>query len=256
MPRKPEVPCNRCGCLGWASRTCLPPGQYRCRPCRREEPQGYEPSPEKWTQTPCATCGVAVVHLVRKPRSFCSRACSSRRAGSTTDPYYKRARKAPGLSDKARSKLLTHWRKQGKRCAYCPGPPETLDHVIPLQRGGTNYEGNLVPCCRRCNGSKTDRLIVEWFNGRPRSHTISPRGRPRVSPKRRPELVMVLLTACPICDVIHGRNTSTGTCSHDCALESHARRAREKYRAAHGIQLEPDAPSRPSKRTKVLSRTS
>lgn len=38
----------------------------------------------------------------------------------------------------------------------------SLDHVIPLARGGAHCEGNLQPLCMDCNRSKNDRLMIEW----------------------------------------------------------------------------------------------
>jgi len=43
-------------------------------------------------------------------------------------------------------------------CHYCgekfsPGQL-TMDHRIPLARGGTSTQGNLVPCCKACNNQK------------------------------------------------------------------------------------------------------
>jgi 5-methylcytosine-specific restriction enzyme A len=44
-------------------------------------------------------------------------------------------------------------------CAYCQGtfaPDElTMDHVVPLARGGRSIKGNVVPCCQACNATKT-----------------------------------------------------------------------------------------------------
>lgn len=56
-------------------------------------------------------------------------------------------------------------------CAYCE-TTETLsvDHVVPLSRGGLHEVGNLVVACRSCNSSKKDRLLselpLEWFEQR------------------------------------------------------------------------------------------
>lgn len=49
-------------------------------------------------------------------------------------------------------------------CAYCGESSDDLcaDHVIPLSRGGTNHESNLVCACRPCNSSKSDLLLSEW----------------------------------------------------------------------------------------------
>jgi 5-methylcytosine-specific restriction protein A len=36
-----------------------------------------------------------------------------------------------------------------------------LDHVIPLEDGGVNAEGNLQPLCKPCHGKKTGREATE-----------------------------------------------------------------------------------------------
>ena len=38
----------------------------------------------------------------------------------------------------------------------------TMDHVIPLSRGGRSTKDNLVPCCKACNNKKKSSLPVEW----------------------------------------------------------------------------------------------
>lgn len=47
-------------------------------------------------------------------------------------------------------------------CAYCGGPVQHIDHVIPLSRGGSNWPANLVPACAPCNLSKNKRTFREW----------------------------------------------------------------------------------------------
>lgn len=39
------------------------------------------------------------------------------------------------------------------------GADLTLDHVIPITRGGTNHETNLCTSCGRCNRSKNGRTL-------------------------------------------------------------------------------------------------
>jgi len=48
-------------------------------------------------------------------------------------------------------------------CFYC-GVSEniTLDHVIPLSRGGKHSIGNIVPACGKCNYSKNNKTVMEW----------------------------------------------------------------------------------------------
>lgn len=48
-------------------------------------------------------------------------------------------------------------------CAAC-GTMENLsmDHIIPLARGGSHSVGNLMTLCRSCNASKSKKTIMEW----------------------------------------------------------------------------------------------
>ncbi|MEU5149753.1 HNH endonuclease [Streptomyces yangpuensis] len=50
----------------------------------------------------------------------------------------------------------------GNRCAYCPALATHLDHVIPLSKGGTDTESNIVPACQHCNLSKGAKTLEEW----------------------------------------------------------------------------------------------
>ncbi|MEL7500044.1 MAG: HNH endonuclease signature motif containing protein [Planctomycetota bacterium] len=51
------------------------------------------------------------------------------------------------------------------RCVYCDlrisGPSMTVDHVVPLSRGGSDIESNRVWACRTCNQFKADRTPAE-----------------------------------------------------------------------------------------------
>ena len=38
----------------------------------------------------------------------------------------------------------------------------TMDHIVPLGRGGTSIKGNVVPACKDCNTRKKHLLPVEW----------------------------------------------------------------------------------------------
>lgn len=52
------------------------------------------------------------------------------------------------------------------RCHYCgqlsPRAELTMDHVVPLTRGGKSVKGNLAVCCKACNNRKKNLLPVEW----------------------------------------------------------------------------------------------
>ena len=48
-------------------------------------------------------------------------------------------------------------------CIYCGSLQDiTLEHVIPISRGGTHGIGNIASACRNCNLSKGSKTIMEW----------------------------------------------------------------------------------------------
>jgi len=71
--------------------------------------------------------------------------------------------------NKARELRKSQWWKNRVAkgvCHYCRGsfPPEELsmDHIVPVIRGGTSSRGNVVPCCKECNNRKKHLLPIEW----------------------------------------------------------------------------------------------
>lgn len=52
-------------------------------------------------------------------------------------------------------------RRDGHHCAYCGKNANTIDHVIPKSRGGSESWENLVACCFKCNNIKSDRTPQE-----------------------------------------------------------------------------------------------
>ncbi len=62
-------------------------------------------------------------------------------------PWWKR-RIAPGL------------------CHYCGvnvgAKALTMDHLVPVIRGGVSSKGNLVPACKPCNNAKKHKLPFEF----------------------------------------------------------------------------------------------
>lgn len=63
---------------------------------------------------------------------------------------------------------------QGWKCAYCQRPMRkkrhkdfcgqeaTVDHVVPISRGGGNWKSNLVMACAKCNQDKDDMTGDEY----------------------------------------------------------------------------------------------
>ena len=76
------------------------------------------------------------------------------RQHTTNDPIYRRNRLIL-LADKP-------------PCYRCGKPADTADHIIEVDRGGTNDMDNLRPACRRCNSqtgatykAKRDALRIQ-----------------------------------------------------------------------------------------------
>ena len=63
--------------------------------------------------------------------------------------------------NKARALRASQWwkRKCAKGiCHYCkntfPAKELTMDHIVPISKGGKSTKGNVVPCCKACNTEK------------------------------------------------------------------------------------------------------
>ena len=52
------------------------------------------------------------------------------------------------------------------KCYYCQKSLEhnetTMDHIVPVSRGGSSSKGNIVISCKECNNLKKDLTPVEW----------------------------------------------------------------------------------------------
>lgn len=75
---------------------------------------------------------------------------------SDTDPKRLKAER-----EKARELRATAWWKEKVQkgiCHYCEkkfkSQDLTMDHLVPLARGGLSSKNNLVPACKECNAKK------------------------------------------------------------------------------------------------------
>ncbi len=82
---------------------------------------------------------------------------------SVSEKEIKRERK------KAAELRRSQWWKRKRSngiCHYCgeKSPPRelTMDHLVPIIRGGKSTKGNLVPSCKECNSRKKHHLDFEW----------------------------------------------------------------------------------------------
>lgn len=245
MARKRDLPCADCGELLWSGSSSLPAGRARCRPCRRARPTT---APRRYT---CKRCGIEF-ERTGASRGYCSLECwylTSRgpRISAPNDARTsRRAREeaAPGLTRGARVKLLRRWQRQQRACLYCDARATTMDHVLPLVRGGTNHEGNLAPACKRCNSSKGGKTVIEWRTGKRLPPMTEPlpwcyvTARVKAEPKPTP-----VRSPCPMCEgtVPPPRRVY---CTDACATEAFNRYVRDKYRKRVGLPVDPSMPTK------------
>ncbi len=73
--------------------------------------------------------------------------------------------------EKARARELRRsawWKRRitAGVCHYCGrqvgATALTMDHLVPLIRGGRSVRGNAVPACKDCNSKKQSLLPWEW----------------------------------------------------------------------------------------------
>ena len=85
--------------------------------------------------------------------------------------FYETADEKQVSREKAKARRLrkTAWwdrRVQPGVCHYCGREVGrknlTMDHIVPLIRGGRSTKGNIVPACKECNNQKKYLLPVEW----------------------------------------------------------------------------------------------
>jgi 5-methylcytosine-specific restriction endonuclease McrA len=71
--------------------------------------------------------------------------------------------------EKARELRRSRWwqnRLAKGVCHWCgdtfPPAELTMDHIVPITRGGKSSRGNVVPACKECNSRKKYLLPMEW----------------------------------------------------------------------------------------------
>ncbi len=82
---------------------------------------------------------------------------------------------------KARDLRSSQWWKRRLNkgvCHYCGRgvtPKDlTMDHIVPIARGGKSTKGNVVAACKECNNAKKQLLPMEWEQHLARLSRIEP----------------------------------------------------------------------------------
>lgn len=87
------------------------------------------------------------------------------------DPYAYNLTEAEMNMERRKARELRNsqwWKRRCARgvCHYCgrSTPPKelTMDHIVPISRGGRSTKGNIVAACKECNTAKRHLLPMEW----------------------------------------------------------------------------------------------
>lgn len=76
----------------------------------------------------------------------------------------RRARKAGAEGLYTQADVVRIFKAQKGRCAACGDRKKlTVDHIVPLNKGGSNWPSNLQGLCLSCNCSKSDKDPLEFM---------------------------------------------------------------------------------------------
>jgi 5-methylcytosine-specific restriction endonuclease McrA len=87
------------------------------------------------------------------------------------DPFISPVTDEEVRKEKLRARTLkkTQWWKRKcaeGTCYFCSRKMHsrelTMEHVVPIIRGGKSTKGNVVPACKSCNSKKKYLLPLEW----------------------------------------------------------------------------------------------
>jgi hypothetical protein len=182
-------------------RTCTKPGcgnKHRARGlCSTHYNREHQPTWHAPIQVACVVCGGTAMRGSKSDRRHvCSRDCWRTLVGAT--PGYDADQSAADRARKAGATVVvvfsvrSVFERDGWRCRMCgvllvrdagDFPPDmaTIDHIVPLSRGGAHTVDNAQAACLHCNSAKQDRLEVA--SSGPRLHPLDgsvrdPRGVP------------------------------------------------------------------------------
>lgn len=111
----------------------------------------------------CVHCGAAMPRAMRRDAKFCSAECNE-----AAHAQWRKMAKRRGADGKAKFNRADIADRDQWRCGICGGlisrrkkHPDpyalSVDHIVPLARGGSNEPTNLQAAHLRCNLSRRDR---------------------------------------------------------------------------------------------------
>lgn len=185
-PGYAPIPCAQCGTTFTPYR--LVNNRFCSTACRKRNGRTSSKAPKT-----CPQCQAAFSPEKSMKQTYCSNTCrtsanrarvaadeerraarrESQRAYSRTEAYrivQRSAKARRRAAERVGTITVAEWTALVARfqsaCAYCGAQNVklTMDHVVPLARGGAHSLSNVVPACRPCNSAKCDR---DWSDKLP-----------------------------------------------------------------------------------------
>lgn len=176
MPNQRVIPCAGPGCdaLMWRTgKGSLPPGQATCRKCRAaaarrdaccayclEAFESRRRSDGRWTSC-CSKSCAQLYRVTGTPGLVVGRDPEKLKANYRAKNHRRRTKMR--MSSDVTPAYERSLRAKAKKCPLCwvkltdiPGQPASkeLDHIVPINVGGTHTVGNVRIICRKCNGRR------------------------------------------------------------------------------------------------------
>jgi hypothetical protein len=151
-------PCVKCGA------SVVGKGTKLCRPCRAEATAAKSVKP---SHRACVACGAAVPWS--RGRVRCSACIAQRRRQTHNAAHHRRRARQRGVVSH-NINPLDIFNRDGWKCGICGKPVDpavaypdpmsvSLDHVVPIAKGGPHVASNLQCSHMGCNSSKSDNLL-------------------------------------------------------------------------------------------------
>lgn len=149
-----------------------------CSKCKVEKPfsefykktryKDYSTSPAGYSSD-CKECIKAKQRLWNKNCSKELRNQVSKKWRKRNPDKVKQSCQANNANRRANYKVLTrkdiaYILTEGQySCVYCSSSGNTIDHLVPVSKGGSNNYSNLVVACKSCNSSKRDKPLLNFL---------------------------------------------------------------------------------------------
>lgn len=139
--------------------------QYRCPECKAIKDKWHKE--DNRLRHPELRAAAAKRYTERYPEKRRERERVYRQAGGRKRERYQR-RALAKLQPLPKGWKAAQLKSQGGKCAGCQVKMKlpTIDHIVPLSKGGDNDPANLQLLCMGCNSTKSNKPETEWRQSR------------------------------------------------------------------------------------------